>query len=146
MKPRRSGAIVITSSLAAFVAWPSVAPYVASKGGLNALVRAIALDVGAYGIRANAICPSQGMSPNFLLPGDAPVVGRSYQEAADAPWDPMATAVPLKLKRPPSLRDNANAALFLASDDSEYMSGVCIPTCDGGQLARVANLMAPAPL
>jgi NAD(P)-dependent dehydrogenase (short-subunit alcohol dehydrogenase family) len=143
MKPHRKGSIVVTSSLAAFVAWPSVSPYVASKGGVNALVRAIAVDAGAYGIRANAICPSQGMSPNFLLPIDAPVVGASYQEAADAPWDPGNSPMPLKLSRPPSLRDNANVALFLASDDSEYISGVSMPTCDGGQLARVASFLAP---
>lgn len=143
MKPQRKGSIVVTSSLAAFVAWPSVSPYVASKGGVNALVRAIALDAGGYGIRANAICPSQGMSPNFLLPIDAPVVGASYQEAADAPWDPSNSPMPLKLPRPPGLRDNANVALFLASDESEYMSGVSLPTCDGGQLARVASFLTP---
>lgn len=144
MKPRRAGSIVVTSSLAALVAWPSVAPYVASKGGVNALVRAAALDVGGYGIRVNAICPSQGMSANFMMAADAPVLGKSYAEVAPS-WDPMATAMPLKLDRPPSLRDNAYAALFLASDDSAYMSGVSMPTCDGGQLARVANSMNPLP-
>ena len=144
MKPRRTGSIVVTSSMAALVAWPSVAPYVASKGGVNALVRAAALDVGAYGIRVNAICPSQGMSANFLLPTDAPVLGKSYSEVASA-WDSAASPMPLKLDRPPSLRDNAYAALFLASDESAYMSGVSMPTCDGGQLARVANSMSPLP-
>lgn len=46
--------------------------------------------------------------------------------------------MPLKLNRPPSLRDNAYVALFLASDESAYMSGVCLPSTDGGTLARVA--------
>ncbi len=46
--------------------------------------------------------------------------------------------MPLRLDRPPALRDNANVALFLASDDSAYMSGVCLPATDGGTLARVA--------
>jgi NAD(P)-dependent dehydrogenase (short-subunit alcohol dehydrogenase family) len=45
--------------------------------------------------------------------------------------------MPLKLPRPPSLMDNARVALFLASDDSAYMSGVTIPSTDGGTLSRV---------
>ncbi|WP_305092928.1 ABC transporter substrate-binding protein [Prescottella sp. R16] len=42
--------------------------------------------------------------------------------------------MPLELNRPPRLRDNTNAALFFASDESEYISGVCLPTADGGIL------------
>ena len=40
---------------------------------------------------------------------------------------------PLKVGRPPSLKDNAVVENFLASDDSAYMSGLVIPACDGGQ-------------
>ena len=54
------------------------------------------------------------------------------------PWDPAATSIPLKLSRPPSLQDNARAALFLVSDESAYMSGVCLPATDGGNLARTS--------
>ena len=43
--------------------------------------------------------------------------------------------------RAPNLRDSANLALFLASDESAYMSGVCIPATDGGTFARVALTM-----
>lgn len=77
------------------------------------------------------------MSPNFLAPAGAPVVGRSYEEVA-GPWDPAVSPVPLELNRPPSLRDNANVALFLASDESAYLSGPTVPTTDGGTLSRVA--------
>jgi hypothetical protein len=77
------------------------------------------------------------MSPNLLLPLDAPVVGQSYEEVAGR-WDPATSPIPFKAPRPPSLRDNANVALFLASDESMYMSGVCLPSCDGGTLSRVA--------
>ena len=76
------------------------------------------------------------MSINFAMPPDADVLGKSYEEMQ--PWDPASTSIPLKLDWPPSLRDNANAALFLVSDESAYMSGVCLPATDGGNLARTS--------
>jgi hypothetical protein len=76
------------------------------------------------------------MSINFAMPPEADVLGLSYEEMQ--PWDKDATSIPLKLDRPPSLRDNANAALFLVSDESAYMSGVCLPATDGGNLARTS--------
>ena len=45
----------------------------------------------------------------------APRTAKSYQEMR--PWDPASNSIPLKLDRPPSLRDNANAALFLVCDE-----------------------------
>ena len=141
LKRNGGGAIVATSSAASFVAYPNIPPYTASKAGVNGLVRNLAFDLGRYGIRVNAIAPTHGMSPNFLLSPDADVVGRSYEETA-GPWDPSVSPIPLKLNRPPSLRDNARAALFLASDDSAYMSGVTLPATDGGTLSRVAMTFA----
>jgi NAD(P)-dependent dehydrogenase (short-subunit alcohol dehydrogenase family) len=76
------------------------------------------------------------MSANFALPPDAAVLGKSYEEMA--PWDPDQRAMPLRLDRAPRILDNANLALFLASDESAYMSGVCIPSTDGGSHARVS--------
>ncbi len=107
------------------------------QGGINGLVKSLSFEVGEFGIRVNAVCPTHGMSPNFMLPADAPVVGVSYEELS-GPWDPAASPMPLKLDRAPSLRDNANAVLFLASDESAYMTGVCLPATDGGTLSRVA--------
>jgi NAD(P)-dependent dehydrogenase (short-subunit alcohol dehydrogenase family) len=104
---------------------------------VNGLVRNLSFELGKYGIRINALCPTHGMSPNFLMPPDAEVVGRSYEEVA-GDWEPSHSPIPLKLGRPPSLSDNAKVALFLASDDSAYMSGVCLPATDGGTLSRVA--------
>jgi NAD(P)-dependent dehydrogenase (short-subunit alcohol dehydrogenase family) len=139
MKRAGGGSIVVTSSAGALVAYPGWSAYGASKGGVNSLVRHLAWELGRYGIRVNALCPAHGMSPNLLLPPDAPVVGRSYEEVA-GPWSPADSPIPLKVARPPSLRDNANVALFLASDESQYMSGVCLPSCDGGTLSRVAMM------
>ena len=136
MKRQRRGTILAVSSMAGFVAYPGFPGYAAAKHGVNGLVKGMSLSLGGYGIRANALCPAHGMSINFALPPDADVLGKSYEEMQ--PWDPAANSIPLKLDRPPSLRDNANAALFLVSDDSAYMSGVCLPATDGGNLARTS--------
>ncbi len=137
MRSAGRGTIVVTSSAGGLVAYPGFYAYGSAKGGVNSLVRHLAWGLGRDGIRVNALCPAHGMSPNLLLPLDAPVIGQSYEEVA-GPWDPSVSPIPFKAPRPPSLRDNANVALFLASDDSMYMSGVCLPSCDGGTLARVA--------
>jgi NAD(P)-dependent dehydrogenase (short-subunit alcohol dehydrogenase family) len=137
MRRRGGGAIVVTSSAASLLAYPSITPYTATKAGLNGMVRNLAFDLGRYGIRVNALAPTHGMSPNFLLPPDADVVGQSYEENA-GDWDPAGGSIPpLRLSRPPSLVDNARVALFLASDESAYMSGVVLPSTDGGTLSRV---------
>ncbi len=133
---RAPGTLLATTSASGFVAYPGFPMYTASKAGANGLVRAVALELGRYGIRANALCPVHGMSINFALPPEADVLGRSYEQMQ--PWDPDTRAMPLRLDRPPTLRDNANVALFLASDESAYMSGQTIASCDGGTFARVS--------
>ncbi|ARE37757.1 oxidoreductase (plasmid) [Rhodococcus sp. BH4] len=137
MKAQESGTIVVTSSASSLAAYPGFVSYTASKHGVNGLVKALAFDLGRFGIRVNALCPTHGMSANLPLPIDAEVLGQSYEEAM-GPWVKDHAAMPLRLNRPPNLRDNANVALFLASDESAYMSGVCLPSADGGTLARVA--------
>ncbi|HEV7788039.1 MAG TPA: SDR family oxidoreductase [Pseudonocardia sp.] len=109
----------------------------ADTTAVNGMVRALSLDLGKYGIRVNAVAPTHGMSPNFLMEPGAPVVGQSYEQV-QGPWDPAVSPIPLKLSRPPNLLDNANAALFLVSDESAYISGITLPSTDGGTLARVA--------
>jgi len=136
LKANGGGTILATSSAASLVGYPKIALYCATKAGVNGLVRGLSLDLGRYGIRVNAIAPTHGMSPNFLMPPGAPVVGQSYEEVA-GPWNPTVSPMSLKLPRPPSLLDNAKVALFLVSDDSAYISGATIGATDGGTLARV---------
>jgi NAD(P)-dependent dehydrogenase (short-subunit alcohol dehydrogenase family) len=142
MKRQGGGNIVVTTSAGGLNAYPGFAAYNAGKAGAIGLVRSMAFDLGGYGIRVNGLAPTHGMSANFALPPDADVMGLSYEEAelaqAGADWDPKNFPGPLKLARPPRLRDNAAVATFLASDDSEYMSGIVIPSCDGGSFARTS--------
>jgi NAD(P)-dependent dehydrogenase (short-subunit alcohol dehydrogenase family) len=136
LKANGGGTILATSSAASFVAYHNIAMYSATKAGVNGLVRGLSLDLGRYGIRVNAIAPTHGMSPNFLMPPGSPVVGQSYEEVA-GPWNPTVSPIPLKLPRPPSLSDNAKIALFLVSDDAAYVTGATMGATDGGTLARV---------
>ena len=130
------GTIVVTTSAAGLVAYPGFRSYVAAKAGANGLVRALATDLGRFGIRVNALCPFHGMSANFAGAVDDDPLEQSYEQLAGE-WDKSSAAMPLRIDRPPMLRDSANLALFLASDESAYMSGVCIPATDGGTFARV---------
>ncbi|MFD6060819.1 SDR family NAD(P)-dependent oxidoreductase [Rhodococcus wratislaviensis] len=139
MRANGGGTILATSSAASFAAYHSIAMYSATKAGVNGLVRGLSLDLGRYGIRVNALAPTHGMSPNFLMGPGTPVIGQSYEETA-GPWDPGVSPIPLKLRRPPSLVDNAKVALFLVSDDSAYISGLTLPATDGGTLSRVAMM------
>lgn len=132
----RTGTLLATTSASAFVAYPGFPMYTASKAAANGLVRATALELGKHGIRANALCPTHGMSVNFALPPETQVLGKSYEEMQ--PWNPDERAMPLRLDRPPTIRDNANLALFLASDESSYMSGQTIQATDGGTFARTS--------
>ncbi|MGD9703741.1 MAG: SDR family NAD(P)-dependent oxidoreductase [Acidimicrobiia bacterium] len=138
------GNIVVTVSAGGHNAYPGFGAYCAGKAGAAGLVRAMAYDWGRYGIRVNGLSPTHGMSVNFAMPPDADVLGLSYEEAAlaeaaGATWDPFTMFPgPLKVNRPPSLKDNAAVATFLASDDSTYMSGIVIQSCDGGSFARTS--------
>jgi NAD(P)-dependent dehydrogenase (short-subunit alcohol dehydrogenase family) len=143
MKPAGGGNIVVTISASGLNAYPGFGAYGAGKTGAMGLVRSMAYEFGRFGIRCNALAPTHGMSINFMLDPSADVLGMSYEEAALAQsggtWDAgQMFPGPLKVDRPPSLRDNAAVATFLASDHSAYMSGVVIPSCDGGSFARTS--------
>ena len=159
MKTQKDGGnIVVTVSAGGHNAYPGFGAYCAGKAGALGLVRSMAYDWGRYGIRVNGLSPTHGMSVNFAMPPDADVLGLSYEEAAlaqvagapnvieaqggdavSATWDPHTMFPgPLKVNRPPSLKDNAAVATFLASDDSFYMSGIVIQSCDGGSFARTS--------
>jgi NAD(P)-dependent dehydrogenase (short-subunit alcohol dehydrogenase family) len=133
------GTLLATTSAASFNAYPGFPAYAASKAGGNGFVRAAAIEWGKHGIRANAIAPTHGMSVNFAMPPEAEILGLSYEQME--PWDPDRRAMPLRLDSPPTLRDNAYVALFLASDESRYMSGQTVASVDGGNFARTSIVL-----
>ena len=129
MREQRSGSIINISSIAAICSTNIVA-YKTSKAGVNALTHQIALENAKYNIRANAIMPGlmntpmaiEGISKSRGIPKEELI----RQRDASVPLGgTMGTAW-----------DVAYAALFLASDEAKFITGVMLPV-DGGQSARV---------
>lgn len=121
----RGGSIVNVSSLNGLAAQPRTAAYTTSKFGLRGLTRAAALDLGPLGIRVNAILPGVIRTPMV-----------SY--VVDTREDELASNLPLGRIGEPL--DIASAAVFLASDESAWISGIDL-TVDGGQTASTPRLV-----
>ncbi|HEX2172425.1 MAG TPA: glucose 1-dehydrogenase [Dehalococcoidia bacterium] len=117
------GSIVNIASGAALVGGTTSA-YTASKGGVVALTRAIAVDFGKFGIRCNAICPGVIMTP---------MLQTNSRFGSESGLVKMARFNPVRRVGEPE--DVVNTALFLASDESTFMTGTIIPV-DGGATAR----------
>ncbi len=129
MRAQRSGVIITISSVAAWENYPYVA-YKASKAGLIAFTQQVAVQNAAYGVRANAILPGLMDTP-MAVDTRARVSGKSRAEVAAA----RDARVPLRHKMGTAW-DVANAALFLASDEANFITGVALPV-DGGALVHI---------
>jgi NAD(P)-dependent dehydrogenase (short-subunit alcohol dehydrogenase family) len=129
LRTSEHGAIVNVSSLASIAAAGNLTAYKVSKAGVNALTQNLAITNAKHGVRANAILPGFIDTPMAV---DA--AARALDTDRSALADLRAAAVPLG--RQGTAWDVANAALFLASDESAFITGVLL-LVDGGQAARV---------
>jgi NAD(P)-dependent dehydrogenase (short-subunit alcohol dehydrogenase family) len=120
-----SGIIINNSSGWGIVGGDSAVAYCASKGGVVLLTKAMAIDHGRQGIRVNCICPGDVDTP--MLPEDARLRGMKWQ-------DYLAGCANRPLGRIGTVDEIAKAALFLASDDSSFMTGAAL-VVDGGGIA-----------
>ncbi len=128
MREQRSGAIINISSMAAITTYPYVA-YKATKTAMIAFTEQLAYQNADYGIRANVILPGLMDTP-MAVDTRAREFGKSRAEVA-AERD---RKVPLR-KKMGTAWDVANAALFLASDEANFITGVTLPV-DGGASVR----------
>ncbi len=119
------GAIVNISTRQAERASRGLAAYIASKAGLNGLTRAIAVDEAANGIRANTI------SPGYVL---------NDRRDATLDVDRRTRLEDMHLTRLGEADDVAHAAVYLASRESEFLTGANLPLDGGGSIARGAVL------
>lgn len=131
MRKQGGGSIVMCSSANAIVAEPDLGAYCAAKGAVNAMTRSMALDYGPDRIRVNAICPGYIDTPlgdDYFNSLPDPVAGKRKAGALHA------------LGRMGTTMEIAYCALFLASDESSFVTGECL-VADGG-LSVIVN---PAP-
>src|SRR5260370_38739320 len=129
MRAHRSGVIITISSVAAWEQYPNVA-YKATKAGMIAVTQQIAIQNAEFGVRANVILPGLMDTP-MAVDTRARASGKSRAEVAAS----RDARVPLRHKMGTAW-DVANAALFLASDEANFITGVALPV-DGGALVHI---------
>lgn len=125
MVERGRGVIINNSSGWGIAGGDAAVAYCASKGGVVLLTKAMAIDHGRQGIRVNCICPGDVDTP--MLPEDARMRGLKWE-------DYLAGCANRPMGRIGTTEEIAKAALFLASDDSSFMTGAAL-VVDGGGLA-----------
>jgi NAD(P)-dependent dehydrogenase (short-subunit alcohol dehydrogenase family) len=129
MRAQRAGVIIMISSVAAWEQYPNVA-YKATKAAMIAFTQQVAIQNAEHGVRANVILPGLMDTP-MAVDTRARASGKSRAEVAAG----RDARVPLRHKMGTAL-DVANAALFLASDEANFITGVALPV-DGGALVAI---------
>jgi NAD(P)-dependent dehydrogenase (short-subunit alcohol dehydrogenase family) len=117
---KSGGKIINISSIASFVGFEGLAHYCASKGGINAMVRALALELSSKKINVNAVAPGAIDTPGASGGSEE----QTKQTIAAIPWARMGMP-----------EDIANAVVFLASEKADYITGQTI-IVDGGWTLR----------
>jgi 3-oxoacyl-[acyl-carrier protein] reductase len=124
---RRGGGVILnTASLAGLVGAPLLGAYAASTGGVVQLTKVLALEGARYGIRANAVCP---------VFTETPMVTRWLEREPDAEAVRARLVRGIPLRRLGRPEDVVNAALYLVSDEAQFITGVAFPV-DGGASAH----------
>ncbi|HEY2693232.1 MAG TPA: SDR family oxidoreductase [Streptosporangiaceae bacterium] len=118
------GSVILTASELGLVGASSAAAYCAAKGGVVNLTRALAIDAAPQQVRVNALCPG---------PIDTPMMQGWYQTGDPVELEKI-QVTPLLLKRIGRPREIADAALFLATGESSFMTGTTL-VVDGGATA-----------
>ncbi|AGI71184.1 short chain dehydrogenase / reductase [Octadecabacter arcticus 238] len=122
LKAAGAGAIILTSSTAGVFGYPNRAPYSAAKWGVIGLMKTLAMELGPFGIRANAICPGAVEGPRMdgVLQREAAAKGMTR----DAVYDGYASGTSMRTFV--RAQDIANMAVFLASEGAARVSGQVI--------------------
>ena len=122
MRAQKGGVILNVGSTAGMRPRPGLTWYNSSKGAVNLMSKSLAVELGPDGIRVNAICPVMGVTG--LL--------EQFMGMPDTPQNRQKFLATIPLGRLSTPEDIAKAALYLASDDAEFITGVEFPV-DGGR-------------
>lgn len=128
MMEQKSGSIINTSSIAGWIGFPGISPYVASKHAVIGLTKNAALEFAQTGVRVNAISPApiETRMMRSVEAGQDPANAEEMRKA-------YTEAIPMKRYGEPE--EVAQLVLFLASDRSTYITGTTI-LIDGGYVAQ----------
>ena len=130
----RGGSIVLTSSVAGLKAYPHTGHYTAAKHGVVGLMRTFAVELGAHSIRVNSVHPTHVNTP--LLMNEQTY--RMFRPDLEAPGPDDLAPICQSFHMLPipwvEAQDISNAVLFLASDESRYITGVALPVDAGSCL------------
>lgn len=136
MKRLGGGSVVNVASIDAIEGSNGVAAYTSSKWGLRGLTKAAAVELGCHGIRVNTVCPGGG-SREMTDPFVAQAIERLKERTERLPDRPIPP-----FNRRGELRDYVNAIVWLAGDESAYVSGIDL-TVDGAFTAGKVEPGAP---
>ncbi|MCZ8377442.1 mycofactocin-coupled SDR family oxidoreductase [Mycobacterium sp. CPCC 205372] len=131
----RGGSIILTSSVGGMKAHPHTGHYIAAKHGVVGLMRTFAVELGRHSIRVNSIHPTQVNTPMAINDATFRLFAPHKENPGPedfAPISQMMHTLPIPWVEP---EDVSNAVLFLASDESRYVTGVQLPV-DAGCLLK----------
>ena len=122
MKSAGAGAMIFTSSTAGIYGYPNRAPYAAAKWAIIGLMKTLAMELGPFGIRANAICPGAVEGPRMegVLAREAAAKGMTRDQVYNG------YAAGTSMRSFVEAEDVANMAVFLGTDASRRVSGQVI--------------------
>ena len=129
------GSIILTGSVGALKAYPNTGHYIAAKHGVVGLMRAFAVELGQHFIRVNSVHPTNVNTPMFMNEGTM----KLFRPDLESPGpDDMAVAAQFMHTLPVGWvepDDVSNAVLFLASEESRYVTGLPL-TVDAGSMLK----------
>jgi (+)-trans-carveol dehydrogenase len=143
IKAGNGGSIIMTSSAAGLRAYPNIGHYVASKHGVIGLMKTLAIELAPHGIRVNTVNPSNVNTPLLVndytmrrfAPATEGAVGTDGELGAEGYAEFERVMKTMHVLPIPFLEpvDIANGAVFLASNEARYVTGICLPL-DAGNL------------
>ncbi len=128
------GSIILTSSVGGLKAYPNTGHYVAAKHGVVGLMRTFAVELGANSIRVNSVHPTNVNTPMFMNEGTMKMFRPDLENPGVEDFEPVAKfmhVLPVGWVEPV---DISNAVLFLASDESRYITGLPVTVDAGSKL------------